>query len=121
MIVVDTNVLAYFFEGKDFAGEIVSQNEIAISSVSYVEILSNKKLTSKHREIVEEFLQTLFINQTNHLICETAIKFSLTYNIKTADALIAATAKFLNVPFVTADEKLHKIKEIEIIKIYSPK
>ena len=118
MVVLDTNILVYFFEGEDFVKEFIYQNEVAVSSITYIELLSNKKLTTGYREIVEEYLQTLFINQTSHFICETAIKFSLTYNIKAADAIIAATAKFLNLPLVTADTKLHIIKEIEIIKIH---
>jgi len=40
------------------------------------------------------------------------------YNFKLPDAIIAATARFHNIPLFTADMELFKIKEIQIIEFY---
>jgi len=53
--------------------------------------------------------------QTNPLITELAIKFRLSYNLIVTDAVIAATAKYLDSPLVTYDAEFFKIKEIKVI------
>ncbi|MFY8128447.1 MAG: type II toxin-antitoxin system VapC family toxin [Chitinophagaceae bacterium] len=117
MILVDTNVLAYFFNGNNNAGKIISENEIAISSLTYTEILSNKKLSKSQRQLVVEFLDSTFICHTNSQISNLAVSFCLTYNLKPMDAIIVATAKFLNVGFATADKELFKISEVPITRL----
>jgi predicted nucleic acid-binding protein len=52
MLLVDTNILAYFFNGNKVAGSIIAHNEIAISSITYVEILCNKQLNTQQRKLV---------------------------------------------------------------------
>jgi predicted nucleic acid-binding protein len=117
MLLVDTNILAYFFNGDKVAGNIIAQNEIAISSITYVEILCNKQLSTQQRKLVHEFLNTTFICHTNSEITELAYGFCLTYNIKPLDAIIVATASFLNTDLATADKKLFKVKEVTVLPV----
>ncbi|MBS1579971.1 MAG: PIN domain-containing protein [Bacteroidetes bacterium] len=117
MLLVDTNIIAYFFNGDINAGNLIAQNEIAISAITYTEILSNKNLNKEQRLLVHDFLNTIFICHTNAEITETAISYCLSYNIKPMDAIILATAKFLNTSIATADKKLFKIKEVTILKL----
>jgi predicted nucleic acid-binding protein len=117
MILIDTNVVAYFFSGNKNAGSIIAHNEIAISINTYIEILSNKNLNKLERSIVNEFLNSNFLCYTNAEIAELAISIGLSYNIKPMDAIIIATAKYLNIGLATADKKLFKIKEIPIIEL----
>lgn len=53
--------------------------------------------------------------ETNTFINDLAIKFRLIYNLKVPDAIIAATAKYLDDSLVTSDAAFYKIKEREII------
>jgi predicted nucleic acid-binding protein len=93
-------------------------NEFCISAISQIEIVGFWKLSKASRESVKDFLSTLTVIQTNPTICDIASKLRLTYNIKTPDAIIAATAKYLGFPLLTADEELFKIKEIEVVQFF---
>ncbi len=111
----DTNVLIYFFEGNKDAAKLLEDNEFFLSSISFVELLSNLQMLPQRREVIKDFLLTTTIIQTNMDICEKASKLRLSYAIKLPDAIIAATAQYLGLPFITADAAFFKIKEIEII------
>jgi predicted nucleic acid-binding protein len=114
-LILDTNVIAYFFEGNKQAGKIVNLNDIVISAIILIETLSSKKIPTDKREVMEGFLQALTVIESNPQINKIAIGFRLKYSLDTPDAIIAATAKYLDLPLVTADKVFFKIKEIEII------
>lgn len=116
LFVLDTNILVYFFDGNKSCGKLLSTIEYTVSSVSYIELLSDVKTPLAKRELISEFLSNTTVIQTSPPICDFAAKFRLTYNIKTPDAIIAATAKYSGIPLITADASFFKIKEIEIIK-----
>ena len=116
IIVCDTNILVYFFEGNKEAGKILNLNQVIISSITFIEILSNKNIPSSQRNLIYDFLRSLSIVETNPVINKIAAEFRLIYGLDTADAIIAATAKYQNNNLVTADKIFYKIKEIEIIK-----
>ncbi len=113
--VCDTNVLIYFFAGNAKAGEIIAQSNIAVSSMTSIELQVNSRQTVKERDIINDFLGGVTLVETNLFINELAIKFRLTYNLLVPDAIIAATAKYLGASLATADASFFKIKEIEII------
>ncbi len=114
-VICDTNILAYFFEGKKKAADIIESNYIIISSVTFIEILSNKSIPASKRELVEEFLASFQIIETNPLINKLAVQFRLLYNLDTIDAVIAATAKYCDIKLITADKAFYKVKNINII------
>ena len=78
-------------------------------------MLSSKKIPAAKREIMEDFLQSFTIIETNPLINKIAVDFRLKYSFDTPDAIIAATAWYRNVKLVTADKIFFKIKEIQVI------
>lgn len=114
-ILCDTNLFAYFFEGYKEAGKIINLYNIVTSSVTYIEVLNNKKIPLTRWNLMKDFMQTLTIIETNPFINNIAIDFRLRYSVDTPYAIIAATAKYLNIKLATADKEFFKIKEIEII------
>jgi predicted nucleic acid-binding protein len=114
-VVFDTNILIYFFSGNVNAGEAVRYYNTVISSITTIELLSGKNQTPKERELIRGFLEGITPIQTTPLISELAINFRLSYNLIVTDAIIAATAKYLDSPLITSDAAFFKIKEIEII------
>lgn len=114
-LVCDTNVLVYFIDGNISSGKIFEESNVILSAISYIEILSNKKLTSERRELLLDFLRTFTFIETSPLINKLAINMRLNYGLNTPDAIIAATAKYLDLQMVTNDAAFFKIKEIEVI------
>ena len=114
-LLCDTNVLVYFIAGNIKAGKIFKDYQIILSSITYIEILSNKKLTSERMELLLDFLKTFTFIETSPSINKLTINMRLNYRLNTQDAIIAATAKYLDLSIVTNDTAFFKIKEIEII------
>ncbi len=115
-IICDTNVLAFFLDGDIEAGRIFEKNDVMFSSITYIEILSNKKLTSARRELLRNFLDAFTVIETSQIINSFSINMRLNYNLDTPDAIIATTVKYLNVPLITADSSFFKMKDINVVK-----
>jgi predicted nucleic acid-binding protein len=115
-LICDTNVLVYFFTGNAAAGKVVSQYNVVVSAITAIELLSSSRQSSVERELVKDFLSGITSVHTNPYIVDLAINFRLSYSLLVPDAVIVATAKYLEMPLVTSDTELFKIKEIEIIK-----
>ena len=62
-------------------------------------------------------LEDCIIIDLNPDIKDMAIALKQQYAIKTPDAIIAATSKFMQLPLVTSDKGFKKLKDIEIILI----
>jgi predicted nucleic acid-binding protein len=116
IIICDTNILVYFFEGNKEAGKLLNLNRVSISSIGFIEILSNKNLPSSQRDMIYDYLFSLVVVETNPIINKIAVELRLLYGLDTADAIIAPRAKPQNNILVTANKIFYKIKEIEIIK-----
>ncbi len=78
-----------------------------------MEILSKKGITSAQDSIIRKMLAACTKITLNQAITELTIKTRRKYAIKLPDAIIAASAKFLQMPVLTADKAFAKIKEID--------
>lgn len=114
-LLCDTNVLVYFIDGNINAGQFFNSYNIIFSSITYIEVLSNSKLSSERRELLRDFLTTFTLIETSPLINNLAVGMRLNYKLDTPDGLIAATAKYLDIPLLTFDSAFLKIKEIQVI------
>ncbi|MEO7960987.1 MAG: PIN domain-containing protein, partial [Ginsengibacter sp.] len=55
----------------------------------------------------------------NEDVKELAIGYKIQYNLKTPDAIIAATAHHLKIPLITGDRKILQVKNI-ITVLFNP-
>lgn len=114
-LLCDTNVLVYFVDGNINAGEYFQNYDITFSAITYIEVLSNNKLSTERRELLKDFLTTFTFIKTSPLINNLTVNMRLNYKLDTPDGIIAATAKYLDVPLLTYDSAFFKIKEIQVI------
>lgn len=114
-LVSDTNVLIYLLKGEEKAAEILNNKEIYLSVISEIELLGFRNSTIQELNNIKKFLSDCYIVDLNNIIKETAIELKRTYNLKTPDAIICATSKFLNLPLATSDNKLTKIENMNIL------
>jgi hypothetical protein len=114
-ILVDTNIFQFLLEGSEDVSFLVDGAIIYISVINQVEILSWKKFSKAEQSIINSLLDNLIIIHTNNEIAKRAAMFRKSYSIKLPDAIIAATCYLHNLPLLTADKELFKIKEINII------
>ena len=115
---VDTNILIYLLSGDKTLINILNQKQIYISFITEIELLSFAALTDKERNIIESMLNSFIIMDINESIKETTIRYRKDFKIKIPDAIIAATANYLYLPILTADNAFKSITELTTI-LYS--
>ena len=106
MILLDSNIVIYSTipESSSVLG-LFSKNEIAVSIISYVEVLGFHKLTPDDRMTLEDFFQAIRIIPLSDEIANTAIRLRQTRPIKLGDSLISATAIVNELPLFTNNTK----------------
>ena len=111
---VDTNILLYIMDGRPELSA-VSQFSHAISVITEVELLGKKDITPSEVITIRSLLNNCSIASFNDTIKDIAISIKQKYTVKIPDAIIVATAKFYELPLVTADMDLKKIKGVDIV------
>ncbi|WP_407900297.1 type II toxin-antitoxin system VapC family toxin [Scytonema sp. NUACC26] len=110
LIVLDTNVVLYFLGGR-LANPLPS-GKYFVSVITEIELLSYPGLYSNEEVQISDFLKSVTIVGLESHIKELAITFRKQYKLRLPDAIIAATAQFLNATLFTNDIKLNNLKDI---------
>jgi len=114
-ILVDTNILLYFLGGDDSLIPVLEDKQIVISFVTEIEVLGYHNLTEKERKKTLEFIDRCIIIDIPAGIKELTINIRRQKKLKLPDCIIIATAIYLNIPILTADEDFKNIKEADIL------
>ncbi len=118
---VDTNILIYYFNGSlpleiKEKVELIFETSFNISLITKIEFLGWKKHTEESFKEAELFLSHAHVVRLTNKIAGCAIKLKRITNIKTPDALIAATAIQLEAILVTRNaDDFKNIAEVNIL------
>jgi len=114
-LLIDTNILVYFFEGRDGARELLEEKNLYVSSITVIELLGYAGLSSEQENLIRSFLDLCIIVELDESIRERTIALRKQYSIKTPDAIIAATALELSIPLATADRGFSRIDRLTLV------
>jgi predicted nucleic acid-binding protein len=114
-LLLDTNIVLSLLSGDSTLSDFLFDKELYISFITEMELLSYKQITVKEQKAIKQFIKELLIVDINDAIKIKAITLRKTSNIKLPDAIIAASSLWLNIPLVTADKQLSKVKGVKII------
>ena len=112
---LDSNILLYFLYGDNDVIEIIFDKDVVISFITELELLSFPKLSSDQENNIKELLKNCQLINLNEEIKSLTIELKRKYKLKLPDAIIAATAYYLNLPLITADKQFKQVEELEII------
>ncbi len=118
----DTNIFIDFFSGRSrideiFSFDFINQNDIIISQINRIELLSHPNILPAEEKMFEFFLNSFRIININTEIEKLTIQLRRKYKLKLPDAIIASTAISENAEIVTRDLKdFSKIKELKLYK-----
>lgn len=110
-----TNIIIYFLRGDLITKNIIPENDIYVSIITEMELLSFSGLSKKNVNDIRNLLSTFTIINITQEIKELAIQIKQNHEIKLPDSIISATSQCLKIPTVTADKDLFAIQELEII------
>jgi predicted nucleic acid-binding protein len=112
--VADTNFLIDVHEGKDKVLPFLD-GTVIISVISEIELLGWYNLSKEEQQKLRALLDDCIIFELTAEIRKLAIEIRQQKRIKTPDAIIAATARYLQIPIVSSDKGLKGIAGIELI------
>ena len=113
-LLLDTNILIYLLSGESSLVDILFENNCYISFITELELLSFYNL-SHENEKIQPLLDDLTIIDINSTIKSNVVEVRKKNKLKLPDSIIAATAKYLNIPLLTADLAFEKLDNIDII------
>lgn len=111
---VDTNFLIHADQRNKLVEPFLSFN-IAISFISEMELLGVFSISKEQKLNMKHIIDECFVIELNPEIKYLAINLKQKYKLKLADAIIAATAIHLELPFITSDGDFKIIKELELV------
>jgi predicted nucleic acid-binding protein len=112
--VADTNFLIDVHEGKEKVLPFLD-GTVIVSVISEIELLGWYKLSEDEKQKLRSLLDDCIIFELTAEIRKLAIEIRQQKKIKTPDAIIAATAKYLQIPIVSSDKGFKNISGIELI------
>jgi hypothetical protein len=114
---LDTNIVLYLLRGDKDIPSLIKGSDIYISFITEMELLSFPKLTVGERSKIDALLNDVLILDFNSEIKKTAILLRSKYNLGLPDSIIAAFSIFLNIPLLSADRGVKKVKEVDFVFI----
>lgn len=115
-ILLDTNAVIYFLEGRPRLAEIVLlAGTIAYSVITEIELLSATHLTDPDTSAIRGFLSQCRRVKLTAPVVERAIEIRRQTRLKTPDAIIAASAMVSDLTLITADTGFSKVTGLAIV------
>ena len=105
-VVLDTNIIILASKQKiDTTVLLEKYDHFYVSIITYMEVYGYDFEDSREKEFIDELFEGLEILEINKPIAEQVILYRKrkTKKIKLPDAIILATAKFLNADLITED------------------
>ncbi|MGE0589134.1 MAG: type II toxin-antitoxin system VapC family toxin [Cyclobacteriaceae bacterium] len=115
-LLIDTNIVIYLLGKDDTLSAVLKDQNVSISFITEIELLSYLKLTVADRRKISNFLDWVTVIQSNPRINQYAVEYRLKGGLKLPDAVIAATARYLGCSLLTADKRFMTVPNINVIR-----
>jgi predicted nucleic acid-binding protein len=113
-IVSDTNPLIYLLNGSEKAAEYLNGKQIWISAISELELFGKKGLTKYEKQEIDLLIESCFVAELSSGIKKIVKELLQTVNIKLPDAIVAATALYLDMPLLTFDTDFIRVPDLKL-------
>lgn len=110
-LLVDTNIILYALKGDDALTDLIHGQNLYISFITRIELLSFPKIDAAGIELIEHFLLQVPVIESNPVINAEAIRMRRQHGLEVPDAIIAASARFIGSRLLTADKDFKKVEE----------
>jgi len=96
-MLLDSNIIIYASQPEhDQIRRFISENEIVVSALSYVEVLGYHRLTEESRLYFEEFFRIVEVLPISQAVLARAVALRQMRRMTLGDSIIAATALVYN-------------------------
>jgi len=119
-VFVDTNILVYLLNENESALKILNHKKVFISVITEMEMLCSHKLTESELVIIQSLIDDCIVINLNNEIKQEAIYLRRHYKLKLPDCIVAATASYVGLPIITADNDFSQIAMEYEVQLFSP-
>ena len=113
-LVLDTNVILYLLAGDKTVADFLQDKQGYISIITEMELIGFPDITAKELLQIKNFIEDCTVIDLNDEIKGIYINLRKKYHLKLGDAVAAATAIYLDVPFMSADKDFSKVEELQL-------
>lgn len=114
-LLLDTNIVLYLLGGDETIAETLNGKNIYVSFITELELLGYPDQSDSEKRLIQELLDDVAIISLNENIKKEVIEIRTKYRVKLPDAIIAATAIYLNMPLFSADKGFLKIEDLNLL------
>lgn len=114
-VFVDTNIILYLLGGDKTIADLLNGKQIYLSFITQLELLGYSKNTKKDLKIIQELIDQCVIIDINEEIKDMVIDLKRNHRLKLPDCIIIATALYLDLPLITADQEFKKAEQLNLI------
>ena len=114
-IVCDTNPLIYLLDGNRDIARFLDSKQIYLSIITELELFGKQNLSFQDNEIIEALLSGCFVIDINQEIKQIYREIKQKQIIKLPDAIVAATAIYLDIPLLTFDKGFKNVSNLKLI------
>jgi len=118
-LLVDTNIILYALKGDVALAELIHDQDLYISFITRIELLSYPRIDPESIDLIERFLKQVPVIESNPVINADAIVLRRKSGLEVPDAIIAASAQPLYNFAFSVDLTASIKREIETTAIQS--
>lgn len=116
-IAIDTNILIQGFKNNSKALVILNENELFLSFITVIELLSYPELTREEENLLSEFISTCTIINNSPELQKIVIAIRKKFRLKIPDAFIAATALHHKVVLFSNTPVFERIHDLNFVYV----
>jgi len=114
-IVCDTNPMIYLLDGNKDIARLLDGKQIYLSVITELELFGKPNISVHDSKIIEVLLDECFVIDINQDIKHIYREIKQKHSIKLPDAIIAATAIYLDMPLLTFDKNFKKLSHLKLL------
>jgi len=114
-VVCDTNPIIYLLDGNKDIAKLLDNKQIYLSVLTELELFGKPNLSVQDNKIIGVLLDECFVIDINQEIKHIYREIKQKHIIKLPDAIIAATAIYLDIPLLTFDKGFKNIPQLKLM------
>ena len=114
-LVCDTNSLIYMLDGNKSIAQFLENKQIYLSVITELELFGKQNLSTHDNELIDALLSNCFVIDIEPEIKRIYREIKQRYTIKLPDAIIAATALYLDLPLLTFDKDFNHVLNLKLM------
>lgn len=111
----DTNTIMYLMKGDETVLRLIDQQQVSISFITEIELLGWPFMTPELERTIKNLIETVQYFDYSSRIKQGTVRLKQQYNLKIADAFIAATALQYHLALISADKVFSRVEELSFV------